>query len=107
MQVERVPGAPASWVWLRRDVTQDVAEEAQADGGVTSQDVWTYEELCFVADGTPTEAEVEAAFDELWADHEDDGMADAERIARAAEAATAAQAQADYTAVMTDTVLPE
>lgn len=31
--------------------------------------------------GSPTEAELEASFDALWAAHEHDGMTDAERIA--------------------------
>lgn len=88
-------------VWLRDNVVQDVAEAASGED-VATCDVWRYNEVHYVADGSPTAEEVEAGFDELWAAHEHDGETDAQRVERLAETA---QAQADYTAVMTGTVL--
>lgn len=100
VQVERLPGGAASAVWLRRNIEQlTVDDEA---GGTYEQ--WECDELSFVVAGTPTAEDVESGFDALWEEHEHDGETDAERAARLAEDA---QAQADYTAVLTDTVLPE
>lgn len=69
---------PVAHVWLRRGIEQDTADRGP-DG--TPETFWRCEELCFVTAGSPTEAELEASFDALWAAHEHDGMTDAERIA--------------------------
>lgn len=69
---------PVAHVWLRRGIEQDTEDRGQ-DG--TPETFWRCEELCFVTADSPTEAELEASFDALWAAHEHDGMTDAERIA--------------------------
>lgn len=69
---------PVAHVWLRRGIERDTADRGP-DG--TPETFWRCEELCFAVAGSPTEAELEASFDALWAAHEHDGMTDAERIA--------------------------
>ena len=54
--------------------------EARADG--MSADVWLRRNIeRDVADNGPDVEEVTAAFEELWAAHDGDGMTDSERIA--------------------------
>ena len=82
VMVEARPDGMASDVWLRRNITRDVAD----NGPDASKSVEFYkaDEIHFVQAGAPAVEEVEAAFDELWAAHEDDGLSDAERIAKIA-----------------------
>lgn len=83
VMVEARPGSLAADVWLRRDIVQDTADHGEDAECAT--EYWTVEELHYVADGVPTVDEVTAAFDELWAAHEDDGLTDAERMSRLAQ----------------------
>ena len=92
-------GPMASDVWLRRDIVHDVAD--MQDGQAV--EFWRYEEVHGVMGGHPSEDEVAARFDELWEGFEVDGLADRALAMRALDAAEAAQAQADYTAIMTGT----
>lgn len=66
-------------VWLRRNIERDVAD----NGPDVEKAVEFYraDEVHFVRPGAPTVEEVTAAFDELWAAHDGDGMTDSERIA--------------------------
>lgn len=81
--VEARPGGMAADVWLRRDIAQDTADHGEDADAAT--EYWTAEELHYVAAGVPTVDEVTAAFDELWAAHEDDGLTDDERMAKLAQ----------------------
>lgn len=92
-------GPMASDVWLRRDIVHDVAD--MQDGQAV--DFWRYEEVHGVMGGHPSEDEVAARFDELWDAFELDELTDRAMAMRALDAAEAAQAQADYTAIMTET----
>ncbi len=66
-------------VWLRKNIERDVADNGpDAEKAI---EFYRADEVHFVRDVVPTVDEVTAAFDELWAAHEDDGMTDAERIA--------------------------
>lgn len=66
-------------VWLRRNIERDVAD----NGPDVEKAVEFYraDEVHFVQAGALTVEEITAAFDELWAAHDDDGMTDSERIA--------------------------
>ena len=66
-------------VWLRRNIERDVAD----NGPDVEKAVEFYraDEVHFVQAGAPTVEEMTAAFDELWAAHDDDDMTDSERIA--------------------------
>ena len=94
-------GATAD-VWLRDNIERYTMEQAQGEEIVTC-DFYRYDEVHFVTAGTPTVEEVEADFDALWEEHADDRTP----AERAQDTADAAQAQADYTAALTDTLLPE
>lgn len=91
-------GGVASDVWLRRNVAHDVIE---MDG--TSQEVWEADEVHGTVAGMPAAAELEADFDSLWEAFEQAGLTDRELVMRSMEAAERAMAQADFTALMTDT----
>lgn len=78
VQVELRPGGAASDVWLRRNIEKDVR-----DNGHDAEDATEFyraEEIHFVQAGTPTEEELQAAFDYLWEAHESDELTDIERI---------------------------
>ena len=92
-------GPMASDVWLRRDIVHDTAD--MEDG--TAVDFWRYEEVHGIMGGHPSVAEVTEQFDELWEQFELASMDERELLLRALDAAEAAQAQADYTAIMTET----
>ena len=66
-------------VWLRKNIERDVADNGPDAGRAI--EFYRADEVHFVQAGAPTVDEVTAAFDELWAAHDGDGMTDAERIA--------------------------
>lgn len=77
VSIENTDG-PFTHVWLRRNIEKDTADNGP-DG--EPYEFYAAEELYFKADGTPTVAELTERFDELWAEHEDDGKTQAERMA--------------------------
>lgn len=89
-------------VWLSKDIVQDVVESRMGDD-VVSQPCWRANRVHIVT--CLTDAEVEAVFDSLWEQAELDGRGTRDLATEGREAALSAQAQADYTAAMTDTVL--
>ena len=91
-------GAGAS-VWLRKNIT--TTEIDLGDG--LSQTMWEADEVSGTLSWLPTTQEVEDDFDEMWEAFEQAGKTDRELIMDALEAAERAQAQADFTAIMTDT----
>ena len=60
-------------VWLRKGITQTT----DPDSG---QDVYEADEIYYLADETPTLAEVEAQFAQLWAQYELDGVPEVEQL---------------------------
>lgn len=80
--VEARPDGMTSDVWLRRNIAKDVVD----NGPDASEAVEFYkaDEIHFIQAGVPAAGEVEAAFDELWAAHEDDDLDDAARIEKLA-----------------------
>lgn len=74
-------------VWLRRDHAQDTADDGP-DG--EPRTFWSCDEVSFTVQGTMTVEEAQDRFDELWVEHELDGVpaGDIAKIAReeAAEA---------------------
>ena len=76
--LERVMIEPSSGgkahVWLRRDIT-----ESTEDFEGQPVQVWDADEVHYLADETPTLAEVEAEFATLWVEHEDDDLTPLER----------------------------
>lgn len=69
-------GASRTDVWLRKNITKTTADIVEG----VSVDVWVADELHYVADGTPTPAEIEADFDALWSAHELDGESLAKQV---------------------------
>ena len=76
-------GGKASDVWLRKNIAETDIE--LPEGG--SQHVWEATVTHGTLPGTPTEAEIEADFDELWQRFEDETLTDAERISDARDTA--------------------
>lgn len=66
-------------VWLRKNIERDVADNGP--DAARAIEFYRADEVHFVQAGAPAVDEVTAAFDELWAAHDGDGMTDAERIA--------------------------
>lgn len=62
-------------VWLRRNIT-----ESTEDFEGQPVQVWDADEVYFLADETPTVAEVEASFAQLWAQYEQDGVPEADQL---------------------------
>ena len=60
-------------VWLRKGITQTT----DPDNG---QDVYDADEVYYLAEETPTVEEVEAEFNTLWAEHEDDDQPETTRL---------------------------
>lgn len=75
---EVVPHGILSHVWLRRDISQDVADDGPEG---TPREFWKCTELHFVTDGSITESYAEEHIDELWEAHERDDMTMEERMA--------------------------
>lgn len=76
VRVEHLDGR--TYVWLVKDVTADAVDNGpDADSAV---EVYTGRLLRFTLWGTLSAEEAEAHFDELWAEHEKDGVPADERI---------------------------
>ena len=77
--LERVMIEPSSGgkahVWLRKGIT-----ESTEDFEGQPVQVWDADEVYFYADETPTLAEVEAQFAQLWAQYELDGISEVEQL---------------------------
>jgi hypothetical protein len=86
-------------VWLRKNIH---TEERELEGGET-QTVWVADEVHGTLSWVPTTQQVEEDFDEMGEAFELEGKTDRELVMQALEAAELAQAQADFTAIMTDT----
>lgn len=99
VQIE--PVGPGANVWLRKNI-QTV--EIDLEDGL-SQTMWEADEVSGTLSWIPTVAEVEEDFDEMWEAFEQAGKTDRELMMEAMEAAERAQAQADFTAILTDTVV--
>lgn len=97
VQIE--PVGPGANVWLRKNI-QTV--EIDLEDGL-SQTMWEADEVSGTLSWIPTVAEVEEDFDEMWEAFEQAGKTDRELVMEAMAAAERAQAQADFTAILTDT----
>lgn len=91
-------GANVSEVWLYDNIEEVTEGEATYYEADTVNGIVT---------GNPTVEEVEADFDVYWQMFERASMTDKERIAEAYAIAERALAQADFTAIMTDTEVGE
>lgn len=76
VRVEHLDGR--THVWLVRDATADTVDNGPDGGGAV--EVYTGKLLRFALWGMLSAEEIEANFDELWAEHENDGMTDGQRI---------------------------
>lgn len=76
--IEPRAGGAISDVWLRKNIQKDVADNGIDSGKAI--EFYRADEIHFVQAGVPTLEGITAAFDELWAAHEDDGLSDTERI---------------------------
>ena len=93
--LERVMIEPSSGgkahVWLRRNVV-----ESTDDFEGQPVRVWDADEVHYLADETPTLAEIEVSFAQLWAQYELDGVPEVEQLrTRLQEAETALVELAD------------
>lgn len=86
-------------VWLRKNIT--TTEIDLGDG--LSQTMWEADEVSGIVDWVPTAEEIEEDFESWWDTFERAAMTVPERIAEVLAMAERAQAQADFTAIMTDT----
>lgn len=91
-------GAGAN-VWLRQNIT--TVEIDLGDG--LSQTMWEADEVSGTVGWMPTAEEIEEDFESWWDTFERASMTVPERIAEVYAMAERAQAQADFTAIMTDT----
>ena len=91
-------GAGAN-VWLRQNIT--TVEIDLGDG--LSQQMWEADEVSGMVEWVPTAEEIEEDFESWWDTFERASMTVPERIAEVYAMAERAQAQADFTAIMTDT----
>lgn len=85
--IEPRPSGILSDVWLRKNIQKDVADNGIDSGNAI--EFYRADEIHFVQAGVPTIDGITAAFDELWAAHEDDGLSDTERIDKIIESLTA------------------
>ena len=76
--IEPRAGGAISDVWLRKNIQKDVADNSIDSGKAI--EFYRADEIHFVQAGVPTLEGITAAFDELWSEHEDDGLSDTERI---------------------------
>lgn len=58
---------PVSHVWLRKNARKERVE-VESEDGLKSTDAWVADEVYFKAVGI-SQGDVEARFDELWAEH--------------------------------------
>lgn len=75
--VEAQPGGMSCDVWLRGNIEQDAADNGPEGA---PYEFWRADEAHLVVAGSITVEEAEARFDELWAQAEQEGMTDSERI---------------------------
>ena len=97
VQIE--PVGPGANVWLRQNI-QTV--EIELDDGL-SQTMWEADEVSGFVDHVPTAEDIEGDFESWWDTFERAAMTVPERIEEVYAMAERAQAQADFTAIMTDT----
>lgn len=97
VQIE--PVGPGANVWLRKNIT--TTEIDLGDG--FSQMMWEADEVGGFVGSPITAEEVEEDFESWWDTLERAAMTVPERIAEVYAMAERAQAQADFTAIMTDT----
>lgn len=97
VQIE--PIGPGANVWLRQNIT--TTEIDLGDG--LSQTMWEADEVHGLVGDIPTVQEIEDDFDNWWFAFEHAQMSVPERIDEIYAMAERAQAQADFTAIMTDT----
>lgn len=93
--IEPRPSGILSDVWLRKNIQNDVADNGIDSGKAI--EFYRADEIHFVQAGVPTLDGITAAFDELWAAHEDDGLSDTERIDKIIESITATKAALEDT----------
>lgn len=101
VQIE--PVGPGANVWLRQNI--QTVEIDLGDG--LSQTMWEADEVSGIVDWVPTAEEIEEDFESWWDTLERAAMTVPERIAEVYAMAERAQAQADFTAIMTDTEVGE
>lgn len=82
-------------VWMRKNIQKDVADNGIDSGKAI--EFYRADEIHFVQAGAPTLDGITAAFDELWAAHEDDGLSDTERIDKIIESLTETKATLEDT----------
>lgn len=96
-------GSGGTDVWLRANIA---TVEVENDDG-TTQTMWVADEVHGIVSGTPSASEIEEDFDAWWDDFRRASMTVPERIEEAYAMAERAQAQADFTAILTDTEVGE
>lgn len=82
-------------VWMRKNIQKDVADNGIDSGKAI--EFYRADEIHFVQAGVPTLDGITAAFDELWAAHEDDGLSDTERIDKIIESLSETRAALEDT----------
>lgn len=97
VQIE--PVGPGANVWLRQNI--ETVDVDLGDG--LSQQMWEADEVSGMVDWVPTLEDIEGDFESWWDIFERAAMTMPERIAEVYAMAERAQAQADFTAIMTDT----
>lgn len=93
------PLGPGANVWLRKNI--QTVEIDLGDG--LSQTMWEADEVGGIVDRVPAAEEIEEDFESWWDTFDRASMTVPERIAGVYAMAERAQAQADFTAIMTDT----
>lgn len=82
-------------MWLRKNIQKDVADNGIDSGKAI--EFYRADEIHFVQAGVPTLDGITAAFDELWAAREDDGLSDTERIDKIIESLSETRAALEDT----------
>ena len=93
------PHEPEANVWLRKNIH---TEEIEIEEGNT-QILWVAEETHGILSPVPTMQYVEDNFNRLWQEFDLNEKTDHELIMQALQSAEQARAQADFTAIITDT----
>ena len=82
-------------VWMRKNIQKDVADNGREAGNAI--EFYRADEIHFVQAGVPTLEGVNAAFNELSAAHEEDGLTETERIDKIIESLSATRAALEDT----------
>ena len=90
-----------SEVWLRRNIDWVEVD----DGELGNYEYYTAEEVHGNLPYTVTYDEIEENFDEFWDQFDYSGLSDRQLTERVLELTQTVQAQIDFTAIMTDTVI--